>query len=90
VVLSLQLPFAIVPLVRFTCDHRIMGRHASPRWLATVAVLAALLVIGCNGWLVVQAIGEQVAGPGIGIVVALGVAALGLLSYLALTPPRLR
>ena len=33
VVLSLQLPFAIVPLVMFTADKRKMGALVAPRWL---------------------------------------------------------
>jgi manganese transport protein len=37
VVLSLQLPFAIVPLIRFTCSPRIMGAFVSPPWLRRLA-----------------------------------------------------
>ena len=33
VVLSLQLPFAILPLIRFTSAKSIMGPFARPRWL---------------------------------------------------------
>ncbi len=51
VVLSLQLPFAVVPLVRFTADRRKMGAFASPRWLATLAWIAAAIVIVLNGTL---------------------------------------
>jgi manganese transport protein len=86
VVLSLQLPFAIVPLVRFTADRRIMGRHASPWWLVGVAVVAAVLVIGCNAWLVVQALGDQLAGIAFAVAGALAAAGLALLIYLALAP----
>src|SRR5262249_31559474 len=48
VVLGLQLPFAVVPLVRFTCDRRKMGRFASPPWLAILAVTVAALLIALN------------------------------------------
>jgi manganese transport protein len=48
VVLSLQLPFAIVPLVRMTGDPRRMGRFANPKWLAIVAWTVAGLIIALN------------------------------------------
>ena len=37
VVLSLQLPFAIVPLVMFTADRRKMGELVAPRWVTALA-----------------------------------------------------
>jgi manganese transport protein len=48
VVLSLQLPFAMVPLVLFTGDRRKMGRFASPAWLQVAAWLVAGLIILLN------------------------------------------
>jgi len=51
VVLSLQLPFAVIPLIRFTSDHRQMGRFANPAWVKTLAWAAALIIIGLNLWL---------------------------------------
>jgi manganese transport protein len=48
VVLSLQLPFAIVPLVMFTADKRKMGELVAPRWVSLLAALTALLVIALN------------------------------------------
>ncbi|MCK0196827.1 Nramp family divalent metal transporter [Ancylobacter sp. 6x-1] len=48
VVLSLQLPFAVVPLVMFTADRRKMGVFVAPRWQSVLAALAALLIIGLN------------------------------------------
>ena len=46
VVLSLQLPFAVIPLVRFTADRGLMGRFASPRWLQALAwAIAAAIVV---------------------------------------------
>ena len=35
VILSLQLPFAVIPLVRFTSDREKMGPFVSPRWVAS-------------------------------------------------------
>ena len=37
VILSLQLPFAIVPLVMFTADRRKMGELVAPRWVTVLA-----------------------------------------------------
>lgn len=58
VVLSLQLPFAIVPLVMFTADRRKMGALVAPFWVTVLAALAALLIIGLN----VKLIADQVLG----------------------------
>ncbi|MGZ5889335.1 MAG: divalent metal cation transporter, partial [Hyphomicrobium sp.] len=48
VILSMQLPFAIVPLVMFTADKRKMGVLVAPRWVTALAVLVAVVVIGLN------------------------------------------
>jgi manganese transport protein len=48
VILSLQLPFAIVPLVMFTADRSKMGELVAPRWLTVLAALTALTVIALN------------------------------------------
>ncbi|MBA2127547.1 divalent metal cation transporter [Hyphomicrobium methylovorum] len=48
VVLSLQLPFAIVPLVQFTASRAKMGALVSPRWLTAIAVVIAALIIALN------------------------------------------
>jgi manganese transport protein len=48
VILSLQLPFAIVPLIRYTSQRRQMGAFANPRWMTLCASLVALLIIALN------------------------------------------
>jgi manganese transport protein len=48
VILSLQLPFAVVPLVRFTSDRRLMGAHVNARWLTATAYTICALIIGLN------------------------------------------
>ena len=48
VVLSLQLPFAIVPLVMFTADRRKMGELVAPRWVTVFAVVIAAAIILLN------------------------------------------
>jgi manganese transport protein len=52
VVLSLQLPFAVVPLVQFTASRTKMGALVSPRWLTAIAALIAILIIALNAKLV--------------------------------------
>jgi manganese transport protein len=58
VVLSLQLPFAIVPLVMFTADRKKMGALVAPLWVTALAALAAALIIGLN----VKLLYDQIAG----------------------------
>ncbi len=52
VVLSLQLPFAIVPLVQFTASRAKMGDLVAPRLLTAFAVVIAVLIIGLNAKLI--------------------------------------
>jgi len=51
VILSIQLPFAVVPLVRFTGDRLKMGEFANRRWLQVAAWATAAAIIGLNAWL---------------------------------------
>ncbi|MGE0351683.1 MAG: Nramp family divalent metal transporter [Gemmatimonadales bacterium] len=53
VILSLQLPFAVVPLVLFTGDRRKMGEFANGRWLTITAWVVTAAIIGFNAWLLV-------------------------------------
>ncbi len=48
VVLSLQLPFAIVPLIMFTSNQRKMGALRAPFWMTALAILTAAIVIALN------------------------------------------
>ncbi|MFY9349024.1 MAG: Nramp family divalent metal transporter [Sphingobium sp.] len=48
VILSLQLPFAVVPLVQFTGDSRLMGRFVTARWVRVVAWSVAAIIITLN------------------------------------------
>lgn len=53
VILSLQLSFAVVPLVLFTCDRRKMGRFVNSRRLAAVAWAMAIVIVLLNAYLLV-------------------------------------
>jgi manganese transport protein len=60
VVLSLQLPFAVIPLILFTGNRNIMGRFANQRWLQTLAWMVALVITSLNIWLLGQIFSEIV------------------------------
>jgi manganese transport protein len=51
VILSLQLSFAVVPLVYFTSQRSKMGVFVNSRSLAAAAWLVAVIIMGLNGWL---------------------------------------
>jgi manganese transport protein len=53
VILSLQLSFAVVPLVLFTGNRKIMGEFVNAHWLQGLSWLAAFLIAGLNGWFLV-------------------------------------
>ena len=48
VILGLQLPFAIVPLVMFTASKNKMGEMVAPKWLTVTAALIAAIIIALN------------------------------------------
>jgi manganese transport protein len=54
VILSMQLPFAIVPLVRFVSDKRKMGAFVVPGWVALLAWLVAGVIVVLNVKLLVD------------------------------------
>ena len=54
VILSLQLSFAVIPLVKFTSDKAKMGKFANPRWMQILAWSVAIIIAGLNVTLLVQ------------------------------------
>ncbi len=54
VILSLQLSFAVIPLVMFTSNPTIMGKFVNPRWLTRISWLVAIVIAASNAWLVWQ------------------------------------
>lgn len=69
VVLSMQLSFAIFPLLMFTSSRAKMGEFVNPGWLKAVGYAVCVLIASLNARLLLEALG--VAG-------FVGVAALGL------------
>jgi manganese transport protein len=56
VVLSMQLPFAVIPLVRFVSDRGLMGGLVIPRWLAAISWAIAGLIVALNAKLLFDAV----------------------------------
>jgi manganese transport protein len=54
VILSLQLPFAVFPLVLFTGDRRKMGDLVAPVWMRALAWPVASVIAALNAWLLWQ------------------------------------
>ncbi len=54
VILSLQLSFAVFPLIRFTSDRRHMGEFTNRPWLKYLGYSTALLIAIANGWFLIQ------------------------------------
>jgi manganese transport protein len=58
VILSMQLPFAVIPLIHFTSDRRRMGAFANKLWVQLLSWAAAILILGLNIWLLVDGLGQ--------------------------------
>ena len=93
VVLCLQLPFAIVPLIRFTNDPETMGVFATAPGVRGVVQVVAAVITGLNGWLIWKTFestgGAQVVSSGWQIATGIGAAAgAALLLWIAVVPLR--
>ena len=54
VILSLQLPFAVFPLIMFTGDRAKMGKFVAPFWMRAIAWPIAFFIAGLNAWMLWQ------------------------------------
>jgi manganese transport protein len=54
VILSLQLPFAVFPLVMFTSDKAKMGRFVTPLWMRILAWVVSMVIAILNAWMLWQ------------------------------------
>jgi manganese transport protein len=64
VILSMQLPFAVIPLIHFTSSRERMGAFANRLWLRVLAWATAALILVLNIWLMATTVGDWVAGAG--------------------------
>jgi len=92
VILSLQLPFAVIPLIHFTSDRQRMGAFANPGWVRAIAWTVAVGIVGLNLHLAADTIAGwlRAAGPYRGLVAVFIIPAvlllLGLLFYVTFEP----
>ena len=65
VIISMQLPFAVIPLIHFTNDRRRMGSFANRGWVKGLSWICAAVILGLNFWLAGRAISDWmgIAGP---------------------------
>ncbi len=61
VILSLQLPFAVIPLIHFTSDTRAMGEFVNKYWVRILSWIVAGIIVALNMKLVTDQITEWVA-----------------------------
>jgi manganese transport protein len=61
VILSLQLSFAVFPLVQFTGERAKMGEFVNPAWLKALAWTVAVTIGALNAWLLVQTFSDWMA-----------------------------
>src|ERR1700694_54026 len=54
VILSMQLSFAVFPLVMFTSDQRKMGEFTNASWLKSLSWVTALSIAVLNAWLLIR------------------------------------
>lgn len=58
VILSMQLSFAVVPLVQFTSDKQKMGKFVNKPWLKITVYIISIIIISFNVYLLYQTFGE--------------------------------
>ncbi|HTS31508.1 MAG TPA: Nramp family divalent metal transporter [Bryobacteraceae bacterium] len=63
-ILSMQLPFAIIPLIHFTNERQRMGSFANAAWVRVLAWTTAAVVVVLNALLAAQAIGQWLDAAG--------------------------
>ena len=92
VVLSLQLGFAIIPLIHFNSDKKLMNGFAIKTWVKILAWLSAIIIIGLNIKLVIGEISGWLESAGeykfliYLIVIPTAIACFALLGYVFIQP----
>ena len=92
VILSMQLPFAIIPLVHFTSDRRRMGEFANRTWIIILSWVTAVVILVLNVWLMGQSIRDWLAVAGVWrpyvilLLAAIGLFLIALLIWITAEP----
>ena len=92
VILNMQLPFAVIPLIHFTNSKERMGRFANHVWVQVLAWSAAGLILSLDIWLVWLSLRDWLHGAGskalwLELALAPVLVALGLLLVWVLFQP---
>ena len=64
VILNMQLPFAVIPLIQFTSSKSRMGEFANRPWLQALAWGTAALILSLDIWLVTITLGDWLNAAG--------------------------
>jgi manganese transport protein len=91
VILSLQLGFAVIPLIHFTSNKKKMGEFAIKLWVKIAAWVCAAVIVGLNAKLVVDTILEwtqtvETSWPLYFVVIPLAIGVGALLLYVTFAP----
>ncbi len=91
VLLSMQLPFAVIPLIHFTSDHSIMGALRNKVWVQILAWITAVIIVVLNLRLAATTIQDWIASSAeptvvMMIVYPVALALLALLVYVSIQP----
>ena len=92
VVLSLQLGFAVIPLIHFNSDKKLMKEFTIKLWVKILAWVSAAVIVYLNIHLVIQEISGWIAAAGDNriyiymIVIPIALACLALLGYVFIHP----
>jgi manganese transport protein len=65
IILSMQLPFAVIPLIHFTNNKERMGALANRLWVRVLAWLTAALIVVLNVWLVILSVRDWTSDAGV-------------------------
>jgi manganese transport protein len=92
VILSMQLPFAVIPLIHFTSDRSKMGEFANRLWVKVLAWITAAVIVALNIYLVYLTLTQWMQNAGESfmwveaLVIPVAVALSALLLYLMFGP----
>ncbi len=92
VVLSLQLGFAVIPLIHFNSDRKKMKEYTIKTWVKILAWLSAFIIVSLNVQLVIEEIGKWIHETTVGIwwiyllVIPVIAAIVALLAYVFIMP----
>ncbi|MCZ2146926.1 MAG: Nramp family divalent metal transporter [Bryobacterales bacterium] len=92
VILSLQLPFAVIPLIHFTSDRGKMGTFANRAWVKAASWLAAMIIVALNLWLAWTTLSDWVVDAGrwkplvLGLTIPCVLGLLALLLWISFQP----